>query len=313
VTTSAKGVVQAYRHEAVLYRGVNDYVDSLVPFIAEGLQAGEPVLVAVPTERLATLRAALRGATGVSFVDMSEVGANPARILPTWQAFVDDNRSAGTRLRGVGESIWAGRRPVELAECNRYEALFNIAVHPQTPLWLRCPYDVSALESGTILEAERNHPWVVENGIVHAGVDHHADDPFMCVRQRLAEPAALDWDVIFDVTGVRTVRERVAAHATDGGISRERTDDLLLAVHEVVVSSLRRGGGSGRLRLWRDDASVVCEIRDRGRIVDPLVGCRMPSSTALSGRGMWMVQQLVDLAQVRSSSGGTTVRMHTWR
>lgn len=95
--------------------------------------------------------------------------------------------------------------------------------------------------------------------------------------------------------------------------SPQRTDDLLLAVHEVVVNSLLHGGGSGRLRLWSDPAAVVCEIRDRGRILDPLVGRRMPSHTAESGRGLWMVHQLVDLAQIRSSGRGTIVRMHTWR
>lgn len=63
---------------------MNDYVDFLGPFIADGLQAGEPILVAVPSERLATLRAALSGSNGVSFVEMSEVGSNPARIIPTW-------------------------------------------------------------------------------------------------------------------------------------------------------------------------------------------------------------------------------------
>ena len=36
----------SYRHEALLYRGDDEFVAGTVPFIREGLQAGQPVMVA---------------------------------------------------------------------------------------------------------------------------------------------------------------------------------------------------------------------------------------------------------------------------
>ncbi|MGI3786419.1 MAG: hypothetical protein ACRYG2_37220, partial [Janthinobacterium lividum] len=42
---------QSYRHEAFLWRSRSDYVSGLVPFVLEGLDAGEAVLVGVTPER----------------------------------------------------------------------------------------------------------------------------------------------------------------------------------------------------------------------------------------------------------------------
>ena len=69
-------------------------------------------------------------------------------------------------------------------------------------------------------------------------------------------------------------------------------------------------GGIGLLRLWRDADSLVCEVRDRGRLGEPLVGRAFPALNQEDGRGLWMVNRLCDLVQVRSLSSGTIVRLH---
>ena len=46
-----------------------------------------------------------------------------------------------------------------------------------------------------------------------------------------------------------------------------------------------------------------------GRFRDPLVGRVRPGEAQESGRGMWIVNQLCDLVQVRSVDAGTTVRV----
>ena len=42
----------SYRHECVFYRGIDDFVGVIVPFIREGLALGQPVMVAVAEPRL---------------------------------------------------------------------------------------------------------------------------------------------------------------------------------------------------------------------------------------------------------------------
>jgi anti-sigma regulatory factor (Ser/Thr protein kinase) len=85
-----------------------------------------------------------------------------------------------------------------------------------------------------------------------------------------------------------------------------------LAVHEVAVNSVEHGGGESELRIWEQDQALICEVRGPGRIADPMVGRRSPPFEDERGRGLWMANQLCDLVQVRSSSAGTTVRIHSW-
>ena len=133
-----------YRHEAFFWDGDDQFLAGTVPFIREGLGAGQPVMVAVTPGRLDLLRDALDGdAAQVRFVDMARLGANPARIIPAWRLFTDQH--PGQPVRGIGEPIWKGRRLAELAECQMHEALLNLAVDADTPLWLMCPYDTATL------------------------------------------------------------------------------------------------------------------------------------------------------------------------
>jgi anti-sigma regulatory factor (Ser/Thr protein kinase) len=54
----------------------------------------------------------------------------------------------------------------------------------------------------------------------------------------------------------------------------------------------------------------VVEVEDEGLIEEPLVGRIRPDHTQLSGRGLWLANQLCDLVQIRSGMHGTTVRLH---
>ena len=71
-----------------LYAGEADFADRAGGFVRDGVDAGEPVLVAVNAAKIELLRKALGDtARWVSFVDMDALGVNPARILPAWRTF----------------------------------------------------------------------------------------------------------------------------------------------------------------------------------------------------------------------------------
>ena len=106
------------------------------------------------------------------------------------------------------------------------------------------------------------------------------------------------------------MRSGVSRLAADARLSAERTQHLALSVSELATNSVRHGGGSGVLRIWREDEALICEVRDRGRIDDPLAGRVRPSPDRLSGRGLWLVNQLCDLVQIRSCRAGSVVRIH---
>jgi anti-sigma regulatory factor (Ser/Thr protein kinase) len=117
-------------------------------------------------------------------------------------------------------------------------------------------------------------------------------------------------ELLFDSDHLVRSRQLVADRATDSGMSPTRVYDLVLAVNEVLTNSIRHGGGVGTLRIWQDADRLVCEVEDRGRLVDPLAGRRRPDPDQAAGRGLWMAYQLCDLVQVRSPAAGTVVRLH---
>ena len=45
-----------------------------------------------------------------------------------------------------------------MLECQLHEALLNVAVEPQIPFWLLCPYDAERLDDSVLAEAYRSHP-----------------------------------------------------------------------------------------------------------------------------------------------------------
>jgi anti-sigma regulatory factor (Ser/Thr protein kinase) len=61
-----------------------------------------------------------------------------------------------------------------------------------------------------------------------------------------------------------------------------------------------------------EQGAAVVEFSDSGRVTDPLAGRLMPSLEQTGGRGVYLVNQLCDLVQLRSSDHGTVVRVLTW-
>jgi len=307
--------IEKFRHEALLYSGWAEFVAGTVPFIREGVKAGEPVLVVESLDKIEMLRVALGGDAGaVLFADMAEVGANPARIIPAWHEFVTRQGSSGRRLRGIGEPIWKGRSADELIECQRHESLLNVAFGHGQPWWLLCPYDTEKLDGSVIDEARRSHEYVME------GSEAGQSDTF-----RGLEASGAPFDVPLPDRGtsigaiqfgpddLASVRYMVARQADASGLDSGPTQELMTAINEVATNSIRHGGGGGSLRIWQEDAAVVCEIRDSGRFSNPLADRQRPAPVHTAPRGLWLANQLCDLVQIRNFVDGTVVRLHMRR
>jgi anti-sigma regulatory factor (Ser/Thr protein kinase) len=306
--------IDGFCHEVAFYDGVGDLVRTVVPFVREGVARREPVLVAMAPARLEVVERALGAdAVRVDFVDMTELGANPACIIPEWRRFLEDTADQGV-VRGVGEPVWAGRREVELREAALHEALLNLAFD-SGPSWrLLCPYDVSSLPHDVVADARRNHPQVhaglAGDGRVVGYAGHeHARRAFAAPLPPLPADALVHRFSRVDISGVRRL---VRELALEQGLAPGRVDDLMLAAHELATNSVIHGGGYGDLAIWREPGALAVEVHDEGWIEDPLVGQCLLDLQAETGRGIWMANQLCDLVQVRSGAGGTQVRLWSW-
>lgn len=300
---------EAFEHLALFHRGEREFLAGTLPFIHAGLQSGEPTLVAVAPRRGHLLADALGPqAEEVTFVDMHELGRNPARIIPAWQRFLDEHGVETGAVRGVGEPVWPGRSDPELQECCVHEQLLNVAFGEGRPWRLLCPYDLDELDERELTAASRSHPLTATDAGSCVNADYRApSEPF---AGELPAPTMPALELRYDARGLAGVRERVHTSACAVQLGEERGSDLVLAVNELAANSVLHGGGRGTLRIWVQDRALVCEVRDTGRISDPLVGRVEPDTDQLGGRGLWMANQICDLVQIRSGELGTAIRVH---
>ncbi len=303
-----------FAHEALFYRGAAEFEALALAFVEEGLRAGEAVMVMVAAAKLDVVRGALGAdADRTELVDMETEGRNPARIIPRWAAFFGEHAATGRPARGLGEPIWPERSPAELLECQLHEALINLAFGTSRGR-LVCPYDLDVLDQDVVGEARRSHPLLTDSAETHPSTACAAT-PWLDPRfqEPLPEPTGPVDALAFDDVNVPAVRTFVAQRGATFGMRPERAADVALAVHELAANSIRHGGGAGAVRLWFEHDALVCEVRDAGRITDPLAGRRVPRSDSDGGRGLWIANHLTDLSQVRTGPEGTVVRLRVGR
>jgi anti-sigma regulatory factor (Ser/Thr protein kinase) len=297
------------RHVAWLYRTPSEYLAGIRGFVHAGASAGEPVLVAVPAGRLSPGWNLPVEQTGAHSLDAARLGRNPARLMPAVREFADHYE--GQRVRVISELTWGGRSSAELGEVARYEAMANV-FFAATPITMLCPYNAAGLPGRAIAAACESHPWLRD------GRSERHSDEFRATadsRSGLQPPlqAPPGARVLSYWRDLRPVRELVAAEAARAGLSGTRQTDLVIAASEVAANTLKHTAGAGLLSIWVTDDEILCQLDDSGLIDDPLAGYGRPAGDALGGQGLWLVNQVCDLAEVRTGAVGTTIRLHMFR
>lgn len=293
------------RHKALVWRDGTDSVQPVLAFVRDGIRRNEPVSVCVRAALGGVLAQVLRSQPLVAFFDMAQVGRNPGRLIPAMLDFAGAH--ASRTLRYVSEPFWAGRSAAEQAETVRHEALIGLALADVSATVL-CVYDGS-LDRPAISCAEQTHSVIIADGQPRASSRYAGNgivpEPY---DRPLAPPPASARRLPYRAD-LRAIRSAVTSCARQAGLSDDRAADLALAASEVAANTLRHTQAGGWLDVWSTPDEVICQITDSGRIADPLAGRRRPASDA-SGHGLWVVNQICDLVELRSGPDGTTVRMH---
>ncbi|OEJ49911.1 anti-sigma factor RsbA family regulatory protein [Streptomyces agglomeratus] len=302
---------EPFVHPALFYRGEKEYLHGTVPFIQDGLRAGEPVAVAVPGPNLAILKTALGDdAADVRFLDMTEAGRNPGRIIPkVLRAFADAHRD--TRVRIIGEPIWVGRSSVEYPACVQHEALINPAFEGRE-VTILCPYDAARLDEQVLADAYATHPVVISGGQERRSTAYAPERVVAHYNQPLAQAAASE-ELGYDADRLPSARHFAVERAAGLGLSGIRLEDVALIVAELTTNSVVHGGGSGTIRVWSDADQVVLEVRDHGYLSDPLAGRRPATRDQQGGRGLLLVHYLSDLVRIHTGPDGTAIRCYISR
>jgi anti-sigma regulatory factor (Ser/Thr protein kinase) len=299
-----------FSHEAFLYSDMAEFLAGIQSFLAPAIAAGDPVLVLLRPPEIGSLTGALGApAQKVTFADITDAGGNPARLIGVWRRFADAH--PGARLWGVAEAVYPGRSAAELAECDLYEALVNVAFDATTPLRLRCPYNLAALPAGVIEQAERTHPFLLRDGQRQASSHFQPINPAEPYARPLPAAPADAACLPFTRGELGQLRAFVAAQAQQAGLAQQAATSLVAAINEIATNSLQHGGGRGELRVWTDGAWLVCAVSDSGHLTAPLAGKLPPAAN--DGAGLWLANQLTDLVQIHSTPEATEVRVHQQR
>ncbi|MFE2262916.1 anti-sigma factor RsbA family regulatory protein [Streptomyces griseosporeus] len=299
-------------HPALFYRGESEYLAGTLPFVRAGLAAGEPVAVAVPGENLDLIRDGLGDdAAAVRLLDMREAGRNPGRIIPGVLRAFADAQPDGRRVRIIGEPIWAGRSSTEYPACAQHEALINAAFRGR-PVTILCPYDVDRLDERVLADAHATHPTVIPTGSTEAlDSPAYAPDEVVARYNEPLPPAPSGVPPFaFTADALSPARHDAVAEGSRLGLTGVRLDDLALVTAELTTNSVVHGGGSGTLRVWAEGGYVVCEVRDAGRLTDPLAGRRPVPRDRRGGRGLLLVNLVSDLVRMHTGDEGTAVRAY---
>ncbi|HTJ76338.1 MAG TPA: ATP-binding protein [Acidimicrobiales bacterium] len=102
-------------------------------------------------------------------------------------------------------------------------------------------------------------------------------------------------------------RHQVGQLLADAGWAGD-PDTVILALHEALVNSQRHAGGVTGATVAIDGSAVVVEVRDRGRGFVVPESPAMPDPSAERGRGLFLIGQLADRAEV--SRAGNDVCLH---
>jgi len=298
-------------HLAYLYDDERDYLSCLSAFVHDGLRDAEPVFVAVPGRGGGLLRERLGAESSLlRYGAMAETGRNPARLIPELYAFVEEH--PGQRVRYIGESTWPGRSDAELCEATRHEALLNLAF-ATAAVSIMCPYDVRGLGTSVVGRVQRTHPEILQAGRPQpaTGYGGRGVVPAECEAPLPAPPA--DAQALYYETSLRQVRDLVASYGAALGMADDRITNLVIAAGEITANTLRHTSAGGTFWVWHTGQEIICQVQDQGWITDPLAG-RQRHSPEDSGHGLWVVNQVCDLVEIRTSqAAGTIIRLHMRR
>ena len=255
-----------FLHDALFFSSPDELVAATVPFVQEGLAAGDAVVVAASPATADVVRRAVDGDERVHVVERENcyTRRTPAAVT-AFRRLADELSAAGAaRVRVVGETDF-GRTEREQLEWQRYEAVINSVLGPW-PLWGLCVFDTTRLPESVLESVARTHPTVV------AGPTRTPNPRFVDPADYLrglpvpVEPlqAGTPLLAVDDVADPIALRHAVAAELAAVGGDREVVEDFLLAVDETTSNAVRHGSPPVGLRLWASADRVVCSVTDRG-------------------------------------------------
>jgi transcriptional regulator with XRE-family HTH domain len=167
-------------HRVLAYGSDEEYLATAIPFLTEGIERSDCLLVVTTEARIGLLRDTLDDrSVHVEFADSAGWLLSPSAALNGYRAFMKEKVEGGAPwIRIWGEPIWAGRSDAEVAAWTRFESLFNLAF-ASLPATVVCPYDTRSLPEGIVADARLTHPEVAHGIDASANPAYRGPEDFL--------------------------------------------------------------------------------------------------------------------------------------
>jgi anti-sigma regulatory factor (Ser/Thr protein kinase) len=315
-TALQHGAGPRYVHDALFFSSTDELAVGTVPFVREGLAAGDAVVVTASPAAVDVVHWAVDGDPRLHVLERHETYHRRTPAAVTGLRRLADRLTAdGTRrVRVVGETDF-GRTERDWLEWQRYEAVVNDAL-AAWPLWGLCVFDTTRLPDRVLDSVARTHPNVVVGGSRRANPRFVDPARYLAGMPVPVEPlqAGAPRLAVDDVADPIALRHAVATELSAVRGPRDVVEDFLLAVDEMTSNAVRHGRPPVGLRLWTSGERLVCTVSDHGPgPSDPFAGYGPAHGEDLSrgGMGLWLARQLCDHVDIAGGPDGVTVRLTT--
>ena|ERR1043166_3825385 len=174
-------VIKGSRHFCAFFHNKDEELRTLLPFIREGVDAGEKAIHVIKAEMGDDYRARLTAA-GIDVAAVEKSGQldviswpnshlladgqfDPGRALNMIDHVLGAAREQGyRRTRGIGYMNWALQNQIRAGALMAYEARLNTILTRYDDL-IMCSYDLSFSSGAVVLDVMRTHPAVLVGGV----------------------------------------------------------------------------------------------------------------------------------------------------
>ncbi|KOV82869.1 sensor histidine kinase [Nocardia sp. NRRL S-836] len=294
-----------FYHESAFYGSDDDFLALTVPFVEDGLRAGQPTFVACADQNTALLRGALGRDDAVTYLPGTDQYSRPSAAIASYREICGKLTAAGaTRIRVVGEVPHPGVG-VPWDWWARYEAAVNQA-YAEFPLWGLCPYDTRTTPDYVLTDVTRTHPHIA------TATDRRPNPDFGATRTAPLPDVLEQGRPLLELVDPTPAEVRCAVSAAISAVhlDEDGAHDAVYAASEIITNGLTHGVGPVLFRLWADATRVVLSTTDHGSgPADPLTGLVPTEATKTAGLGLWILHRTCDYVSMGCSEDGFTVRV----
>src|SRR4051812_19944855 len=157
--SAGAGPPRMLEHRVLVYRSSDEFLATVVPFLREGIERSDAVMVVTTPRCVNSTRESLGGdGKHLRFEDAAEWYSSPRETLRRYREFIDESIEAGSKwVRIVGEPVWADRSRAEIREWTRYESIINLTL-ASAPATIMCPYNATSVPASILRDAGCTHP-----------------------------------------------------------------------------------------------------------------------------------------------------------